>query len=116
MKQFILFVLGLIALFVLIGSIGPMILLGVSIWLLYVIFKQFVKADSSTKKIGWVILGLIVLAITLSNVFAVIGLFAAYGLYLILKEYKKEKWSRTDKPSEKDPFINFEKQWAELHK
>ncbi|MYL60435.1 flagellar basal body rod protein, partial [Virgibacillus halodenitrificans] len=37
MKKFLLFVAGLIALFVLIANIGPMILLGLSIWLLYVV-------------------------------------------------------------------------------
>ncbi|WP_102029262.1 lmo0954 family membrane protein [Salirhabdus sp. Marseille-P4669] len=117
MKHFTLFVLGLLALFVLIGSIGPMILLGVGIWLLYIVFKQFIKADSIGKKIAWVVLGLIILSVTITNVFALIGLVAAYGLYLIYKEFKKEKVDRfDDESSSNDPFMNFEKEWAELSK
>jgi lia operon protein LiaI len=116
MKQFVLFMLGLVALLVLLGSIGPMILLAAGVWLLYVIFKQFMKADSLGKKIGWVILGLFVLSLTISNMFALIGLVAAYGLYIIYKEFKKEKVNKSDDSVESDPFINFERQWAELNK
>ena len=43
MKKFLLFLLGLIALGVVIANLGPMILLGVSLVLLYVVFRQFMK-------------------------------------------------------------------------
>ncbi len=111
-----LFTGGLLALLILLANIGPMILLGVSVWLLYVIFKQFVKSDSTVGKIGWVVLGLIVLSITFSNVFAVVGLVAAYVLYLIYRSWREEK----NEPvvhtvDNNDPFTNFERQWAELN-
>ncbi len=116
MKQFILFALGLVALLVLIGSIGPMILLALGLFFLYLVFKQFLKADSLGEKIGWVVLGLIILSVTIANVFALVGIVAAYGLYLIYKEYKKDKYDDTDSFSKNDPFMNFEKEWAELNK
>lgn len=116
MKKFMLFIGGLVALFILLANLGPMILLGLSIWLLYVIFKKFAKSDSTAGKIGWVILGLIVLSITFSNIFAVIGVAAAYVLYLVITNWKKED----DDPvvhemKDDDPFTNFERQWAEIN-
>lgn len=120
MKKFLLFVVGLIALSVLLTNVGPMVLLGASIWLLYVVFKQFLKTDSIFKKIGWIVLGLIILSITMSHIYAVIGFAAAYVMYLIYKEWKEKKTdfqinNGFDK-NEDDPFTNFEKQWAELTK
>nr|WP_202413483.1 flagellar basal body rod protein [Virgibacillus halodenitrificans] len=110
------FVAGLIALFVLIANIGPMILLGLSIWLLYVVFKKFVKSDSITGKIGWIVLGLVILSITFSNIFAVIGVAAAYILYLIVSNWKKDADDSVVKVMEDDdPFTNFERQWADLN-
>lgn len=116
-KKFLLFVAGLVALFVLVANIGPMILLGLSIWLLYVVFKKFVKSDSIAGKIGWIVLGLVILSITFSNIFAVIGVAAAYILYLIVSNWKND----ADNPVVKvmkddDPFTNFERQWADLNK
>ncbi|WP_404454161.1 flagellar basal body rod protein [Oceanobacillus kapialis] len=116
MKKFMLFTGGLIALLVLLANIGPMILLGISVWLLYVIFKQFVKSDSTAGKIGWVVLGLLVLSVTFSNVFAVIGLLAAYVLYIIYRSWKQEKnESVVEVMEDDDPFKNFERQWAEIN-
>ncbi|WP_099159957.1 flagellar basal body rod protein [Virgibacillus ndiopensis] len=114
MKKFMLFVGGLVALLILLGSLGPMVLLGVSVWLLYVIFKQFIKSDSTIGKIGWIIAGLFVLGIALSNVYAVIGLAAAYVLYMIFRNWKKES-SPEQEVTTDDPFTNFEKQWQELN-
>lgn len=116
MKKFMLFIGGLIALMILVANIGPMIILGVSVWLLYVIFKQFIKSDSTAGKIGWVVLGLVVLSVTFSNVFAVIGLAAAYVLYVIYRSWKKEKDEPVvDLMDDDDPFTNFERQWAEIN-
>ena len=116
MKKFMLFVGGLVALLILLANLGPMILLGLSVWLLYVIFKKFVKSDSTAGKIGWVILGLIVLSITFSNMFAVIGVAAAYVLYLIITNWKKEDDDPVvDVVEDDDPFANFERQWAEIN-
>ncbi|MCA0971169.1 flagellar basal body rod protein [Halobacillus litoralis] len=113
MKKFLLFLAGLVALTILLANLGPMILLGVSVWLLYVVFKQFMKSESTAGKIAWVVLGLIILSVAVSNIYAVIGLAAAYGLYWIYKNWtgKKETVTKSD-----DPFTNFERQWADLNK
>ncbi|MFD2045102.1 flagellar basal body rod protein [Ornithinibacillus salinisoli] len=117
MKKFLLFIGGLIALLVLLANLGPMVILGVSIWLLYVIFKKFIKSDSTAGKVGWVILGLVVLSITFSNMFAVIGLAAAFALYLVITNWKKDKDDPvvSEVEEDDDPFKNFERQWAEIN-
>lgn len=117
MKKFMLFVLALVALLVLLINLGPMVLLGVSIWLLYIVFKQFVKSDSTAGKIAWVIIGLFVLGIALSNIYAVLGLVAAYALYVIFKNWKRDGNDAVAQVAEDDdPFTNFERQWAELNR
>ncbi len=117
MKKFMLFVGGLVAFFILLANLGPMILLGVSVWLLYIIFKKFIKSDSAAGKIGWVIAGLFVLGIGLSNFYAVIGIASAYVLYLIYTSWKDDDDQSVDQVVEdNDPFTNFERQWAEINK
>lgn len=116
MKKFMLFVGGLVALFILLVNLGPMVLLGVSIWLLYIVFKQFIKSDSTAGKIGWVIAGLFVLGIALSNIYAVLGVVAAYVLYVIFTSWKNDKKESVGQVvADDDPFKNFERQWAELN-
>jgi lia operon protein LiaI len=111
MKKFGLLLAGGIAAVVLLSTIGPMAALAVSLVLLYLIVKQFLKAKSTGGKIGWGIIGLIVLMATLHNAPALIGVAAAFVLYLVYK-----KWNESKRPvvKEDDPFINFEKQWNEL--
>lgn len=116
MSKFLLFIGGLVALFVLLATLGPMVLLGVSIWLLYIIFKQFMKTDSTIGKIAWVVTGLVVLSIGLSHIYAVIGIAAACVLYLIFRNWRHDKKQPKEQTVvDDDPFTNFEKQWAELN-
>ncbi|MFS0671652.1 flagellar basal body rod protein [Ornithinibacillus sp. 179-J 7C1 HS] len=114
MRKFMLFVGGLIALLVLLANLGPMVLLGLSVWLLYIIFKKFVKSDSVGAKIGWVILGLVILGIGFTNIYAVIGIAAAFALYWIVKNWKKDNHNPVGPTDDSDPFTNFERQWAEM--
>ncbi|MFD1334480.1 flagellar basal body rod protein [Oceanobacillus iheyensis] len=117
MKKFVLFLGGLVALFILLVNLGPMVLLAISVGLLYVCFKKFIQTDSTAAKVGWVILGLIVLSITFSNIYAVIGVAAAYALYLIYKNWNSPDSDIVHEVKEdNDPFTNFERQWAELNK
>lgn len=115
MRKFMLFVGGLIALLVLLINLGPMVLLGLSVWLLYIVFKKFVKSDSVSAKIGWVILGLIILGIGFTNIYSVIGIAAAFALYWIVKNWKKDGDSPVVPTDDGDPFTNFERQWADLN-
>lgn len=116
MKKFMLFVGGLIALFILLVNLGPMVFLGLGIWLLYIVFKKFMKSDSTAGKIGWTVVGLLVLGMVLSNIYAVIGIAAAYVLYLIFANWKSDDSDPTVHVMEDDdPFTNFERQWADLN-
>lgn len=115
MRHFLMFLAGLAAVFILIANLGPMVLLGVSIWLLYLIFKQFVKATTTIAKVGWVTVGLIVLSIGISNIYAVIGIAAAFILYWIYHNWNKNNWEPAD-DNLNDPFMNFEREWQQFSK
>jgi lia operon protein LiaI len=113
MKKFGLLLAGGIAAIVLLSNLGPMIGLAISVAILYLVFKQFVKSDSTLSKVCWGIIGLIALMASASNIPAIIGIAAAYILYLV---YKKWNQSKTAVIENNDPFANFEKQWADLNK
>ncbi|MBO1004277.1 flagellar basal body rod protein [Pseudogracilibacillus auburnensis] len=113
MKKFLLFLGGLIAALLLLANLGPLVLLGVSIWLLYLVFKQFMKTDSTMAKIAWVLIGLAIISIGISNMYAVIGIVAAYILYVIYKNWNNEP---KEPQTTDDPFVNFEQQWGEFNK
>lgn len=111
MKKFGLVVAGGIAAMVLISNLGPLVGLAVSLLVLYFTVKQFLKTDSKAGKIGWGIAGFIILMATASNIPAILGIAAAYVLYLVYKNWDKKEEAVYE---ENDPFVNFEKQWAQL--
>ena len=53
MKKFGLFIVGLIALFLLLANVGPLISLAICLAILYFGFKQFMKSESTGAKIAW---------------------------------------------------------------
>ena len=116
MKKLGLFIIGAAASIILLSQIGPLFGLVISAAILYFAFKQYVKATSTAGKVGWGIAGIIMLIITASNLPAIIGLAAAYILYLVYKKWNNNKQSIITKKSSDDPFQNFEKQWSELNK
>lgn len=116
MRKFLLFVAGLVAFFFLLANLGPMVILGLSLWVLYLIFKKFMKSDSLLGKFGWGILGLLVVSVVFSNIYAVLGLLAAYALYLIYKNWNKNDDEVVSTVEDDDPFTNFEREWANLNK
>ena len=115
MKKFGLFLIGATASIILLSQIGPMLGLVISAAILYFAFKQYTKATSTSGKIGWGTAGVIMLIITASNLPAIIGLAAAYVLYLVYKKWNNKQTIITKKSSD-NPFQNFEKQWSELNK
>lgn len=114
MRHFLLFIGGLVAGLVLLMNLGPLLLLGVSVWLLYLIFKKFLKARSTGAKVAWVILGLAILSISLSNMYALIAIVAGLFLYWIYKNWNKEDAPISTIEHQHDPFTNFEYEWQEL--
>ncbi|WP_053361565.1 hypothetical protein [Bacillus sp. FJAT-27251] len=113
MKKFGLLLAGGIAALVLISNLGPLFGLAVSLFVLYFIVKQFLVSDSTFKKIIWGALGFFILMAAASNVPAILGIAAAFVLYLV---YKKWNAGETGSTTSNDPFANFEKQWSELKK
>jgi lia operon protein LiaI len=114
MKKFGLFLIGGMAAIILLHSIGPMIGLVISLAMLYFIYKKFLKTESTGWKIALIIVGLMVLSSTIHHIPALIGVGAAYVLFLVYKEWNKSK--KTFDKEGNDPFVNFEKQWDELKK
>ncbi|WP_040206420.1 lmo0954 family membrane protein [Neobacillus jeddahensis] len=114
MKKFGLLVAGGIAAIILLSTIGPIVGLMVSLALLYFIYKQFLKTESTGWKIGLGIIGFIVIMGAIHNIPAIIGVGAAYVLYLVYKKWNRNKYKIAKEES--DPFTNFEKQWNELNK
>ncbi|OIJ17309.1 flagellar basal body rod protein [Anaerobacillus alkalilacustris] len=114
MRKLGLFILAGIAAIILLVNIGPIVLLGLSLVILYYAFKGFMKADTSLSKIVWAIFGLILLTITASNVPALVGLVAAVILYFVYKKWNEDGVTFSNAEKEKDPFVNFEKEWEEL--
>jgi lia operon protein LiaI len=113
MKKFGLLLVGGIAALVLLANLGPLVGLVVSLAILYFVFKQFLKTESTGMKIGLGILGVILLMASISNAPAIVGIVAAYILYVV---YKKFNESKVKEVVSNDPFQNFEKQWSELNK
>jgi lia operon protein LiaI len=113
MSKWILGLLAVIAGIVLLANLGPMIALAVCVLILYFVLKEFLKAETTGKKILWGIVGVIVLVSTISNIPAIIGVIAAITLYYV---YKKWNDAGDEVAEEDDPFHNFEKQWVELKK
>lgn len=112
MKKFGLLIAGGIAAIIVLNTIGPLVGLVVSLVLLYFIFKKFLKAETTGRKIVLGIIGMIVLMASIHNVPALIGVLAAYVLYLVYKKWNENKDSKVKE--ETDPFINFENQWNQL--
>ncbi|MCZ2846260.1 MAG: flagellar basal body rod protein [Candidatus Bathyarchaeota archaeon] len=116
MKKFGLFILGGIAAIILLVNLGPIVLFALSIAILYYAFKGFMKADTSLSKVAWAVLGLLLLSVTAANVPALVGFIAAIVLYFVYKKWNENdvKVSINQKTESTDPFVNFEKEWAQL--
>src|SRR5690606_23257894 len=114
MKKFGLLIAGGIAAIILLSNLGPMIGLAISLAILYFVFKQFMKSESTWGKIGWGAIGFIALMASAGNIPAILGIAAAYILYLVYKNWNKTKSEKQE--TSRDPFTNFEKQWSELNK
>lgn len=115
MKKFLLLVVGIIAACVVVANLGPLITLAVCLGLLYLIFRQFMRTHSVIAKIGWMLTGIVLFAVSVAHMYALVGVLAAYFLFVIIRKWKKEDAGY--RPSKNnDPFTNFERQWAEMKK
>ncbi|WP_445613544.1 lmo0954 family membrane protein [Geobacillus sp. YF-1] len=114
-KKIGLFVAGAAALLVFLFHLGPLVGLVITLAILYYAFKKCLKAPSTFGKVVWALIGCAALVASASNVPALMALVAAYVLYVVYKQWNGVKGERVVSESD-DPFVNFEKQWAELQK
>lgn len=91
MKTFLFLFVGVIASIVLLATLGPLILLGISIAIAYYALKKFILSDSTGGKVGWALVGITALVIALSNTAAFVGALAFVMLYYIYKSWKQDK-------------------------
>ena len=113
MKKFGLVVVGGIAAIILLANVAPLVGLLISLIIMYYAFKGYMKSSSTGSKVMWAIFGVIGLIAAVSNAPAVLGIVAAYILYVV---YKKLTNVEVKKDSNDDPFTNFENEWTELKK
>ncbi|WP_058308780.1 lmo0954 family membrane protein [Gracilibacillus massiliensis] len=91
MKTFLLICLAVIASITLLANLGPMIMLLISVAIAYYGVRKFVVADTTGKKVGWGIVILIGVSMSLSNIPALIGVVALVVLYYTYKKWQQEK-------------------------
>lgn len=115
MKKFWLLIAGGVAGLILLANLGPMVGFAVSLVVLYFIFKEFLKTESIWVKVALAFVGVMIITATATNIPAIIGVAAAYVLYLVFQKWNEFDFNKPKKEKD-DPFQNFEKQWAELKK
>ncbi|MDP4552228.1 flagellar basal body rod protein [Alkalihalobacillus macyae] len=112
MKKIGLVLIGIIAAVILLSNLGSLLGMILSVGVLYLAIKKFIKADTTTGKVTWGLIGFIGLSTAVANMPAILGIIAIYILYIVYK-----KWNGLDeKKDDNDPFTHFEKQWDELKK
>ncbi|MGN1387324.1 MAG: flagellar basal body rod protein [Bacillus sp. (in: firmicutes)] len=113
MKKFGLFIIGGIAAIVLLVNFVPMLGLAISLGIGYLVLREFLKAKSTGAKLIWGLIGLMVISVSISNLPSIIGLVAAFVLYVVYKKWNERK---VVEDNDSDPFSGFEKEWAKLNK
>ncbi len=114
MKKFGLFIAGAVALLILLANLAPLFVLAVTLWLSYLVFREFLKAGSTGGKIGWALIGLVLLSTSIANIPSLLAIVAAIVLYFVYKSWNGQKEVASDE--QQDPFSNFEKEWERLNK
>lgn len=115
MKKILMFGLAVVLIIIALASLGNIIGLVISVAIIYYSLRRFLKSDSFWGKVFWVIIGLIGLSFTFSNLPALAGIIAIYLLYVGYKNWKSDEVV-TKKKTNHNPFDQFEQQWNEIKK
>ncbi|MBQ0140850.1 MAG: ABC transporter permease [Kurthia sp.] len=116
MRKVLLTTLGIIAGITFLCSLGHLVGLLLSAALLYAGIHFYLKANSTGKKVWWIIVGILGVASAVSNIPGLIGLLALAAMYWIYKKWQTPSSENVFKTSKNDPFTNFEKQWNNIQK
>lgn len=92
-KQVLMALAGLALLAVVIGTLPHMIGLGLGALLAFYAISKFVQTSKVFAKIGFGLLAALGIGLALSNIWAVVGIAAALGLYI---GYMRMKMQRVD--------------------
>ena len=114
MKKFVLFMAGAAAVLVILVNLVPLFVLAVTLWLSYLVFREFLKAGSTGGKIMWALVGMMLLSASISNIPSIMAIVAAIVLYFIYRSWNGQK--KAASVEQRDPFSNFEKEWERLNK
>lgn len=116
MKKLILLAAGFIAGIVVLLNIDSLIGLVISTVIAYAGFHYYGKSNSTLLKLFWGGVLVVGLLTSIFNIPAFVGIVALIGIYYIWKKWNERPDDNIidHKPSS-DPFVNFEKQWDEIH-
>lgn len=118
MKKILLLAVGIIAGIVAVANIGSLLALAISSIVAYAGLHYYRKSDNVLLKLFWAGVLIIGIITALTNVPAFIGIIAMIGVYYVWKMYQNEAPDDNiieHRPSS-DPFVNFEKQWDDMHR
>ncbi|MCJ1908067.1 ABC transporter permease [Planococcus ruber] len=113
MNKFWMITLGAIAGIIVLSNLGAIAGLAISGLILYMGVHYYLKSTTTAAKIWWGFVGAVGVLSAISNIPALIGVAAAFGLWMIYRKWNEQPVTvaKTD-----DPFTNFEKQWNKLSK
>ncbi|MBS4198792.1 flagellar basal body rod protein [Bacillus sp. FJAT-49732] len=112
MKKFLLITVGVILAIIALSSIGHIIGMAISLFIVYFSYKQFMATSSTVGKIIWALIGLIGFSGLLGSLPALAGIAAVYILYTGYKNWDRKKEAPV--VEKEDPFTGFEREWERL--
>ena len=89
MRTFILIIFVVITGAIVLSMLVPLIAFALTLALLYYGVRHFILADTPLQKLGFGVVALIGLSLSLSNSPALVGVFAAILLYYLIKTWQK---------------------------
>lgn len=118
MKKLSIILVGGIAAIVALSLLGPLLALAFTGLLVFLGMHYYVKSKSTIAKVWWIVVGLIGIFASISNVPALVGLGAIFLIYVLYKKWNNEDigFKKSKIIKEDDPFTNFETEWANLTK
>ena len=97
MKKIGLVMIGIIAAVILLSNLGSLLGMILSVGVLYLAIKKFIKADATTGKVIWGLIGFIGLSTAVANMPAILGILAIYILYVVYRNVEwMNKWKMDD--------------------
>lgn len=88
MKKLLLLLAAVVLVFIILGTLGPLLGLAFALAFVFLGMHYYVKSNSVFSKVIWIFIGLIGLLMAVSNIPALVGLVAIVLLYALYKNGK----------------------------